>query len=61
MPQKFESIEHAADRLDVSPKTVRRMIAQGRVTGYRIGTKLVRVASDEIDTQLIRPIPTSDG
>jgi hypothetical protein len=31
------------------------MIADGRLTGYRNGTRLVRVDLDEIDEKLMQP------
>ena len=51
--------EAAAEYLNVSDKTVRRLIADGELTGYRIGRKtgrLIRVDLDEIGEKLMRPI-----
>jgi excisionase family DNA binding protein len=39
--RQYESIESAAERLAVNPRTIRRAIADGRITGYRIGTKTI--------------------
>jgi excisionase family DNA binding protein len=62
MPRKYESIDAAAERLGVNPRTIRRRIADGTITGYRIGAKhLIRVAQDEVDEKLLQPIPTVDG
>jgi excisionase family DNA binding protein len=57
---RYERLETAAERLDVHPRTLRRMIARGEITGYRLGSKTLRVDPAEIDAAL-RPIPTVDG
>lgn len=41
----------------LSIKTLRRYIAAGLITGYRVGPKLLQVDLDEID-RIIRPVPT---
>jgi excisionase family DNA binding protein len=62
MPRRYESIEKTAARLDVNPRTIRRRIADGTITGYRMGGgKLLRVDADEVDERLLRPIPTVNG
>ena len=43
-----------------STKTLRRRIADGSLTGYRMGPRLIRVDLDELD-QLLSRIPTSGG
>jgi len=47
----------AADEFSVSVKTVRRRIADGTVTGYRVG-RLIRVDLDELRERLAVAIPT---
>jgi excisionase family DNA binding protein len=37
---------------------VRRMVAKGQVTGYRIGPRLIRFDLEELDA-LMRPIPAT--
>lgn len=54
---KSESINEAAARHGVNPRTIRRRIADGTITGYRFGPRLIRVDPDEVDAAL-RPIPT---
>jgi len=54
----FETIDQAAERHGVHPKTIRRRIADGTITGYRSGPRLIRVDPDEVDAALLRPIPT---
>lgn len=58
--RRFLTIEDAAERLGVNPKTIRRRIADGSLTGYRMGPRLIRVDADELD-RLMQPIPTAVG
>lgn len=53
----FMTLNAAASRFDCSERTIRRMIANGELTGYRVGKRLVRVDAAEVD-QLARVIPT---
>lgn len=53
----FISIESAAKRLDCGARTIRRLIASGDLTGYRVGKRLLRVDAAEVE-KLLRPIPT---
>lgn len=48
----------AADRLGVSTKTIRRMIARGELPAYRVGSKIIRLETADVD-RLLRPIPTA--
>jgi excisionase family DNA binding protein len=53
---RYASLEEAAAYLGgCNPRTVRREIARGRLTGYKLG-RLVRVDLNEVDA-LLRPIP----
>ncbi len=45
---------------DVHPRTLRRYIASGRLTGYRVGPRLLRIDLCELDAML-RPVPTAGG
>jgi excisionase family DNA binding protein len=52
------TIKEAADHLGVSDRTIRLLIADGDLTGYRIGKQIrARIRSDlnEIDEHLMRP------
>jgi excisionase family DNA binding protein len=51
-------IKITSEQYGVSEKTLRRYIAQGKLTGYRLGPRLIRVDLDEVET-LLRPIPTA--
>lgn len=58
--QKRLSVAQSAARLGVSPWTIRRRIADGSLTAYRVGPKLIRVDVAELDA-LLRPIPAAGG
>jgi hypothetical protein len=55
---RLVSLAAGAAFADVSIRTLRRYIAQGRLTGYRIGPRLVKVDLNELE-QLARPIPAA--
>jgi excisionase family DNA binding protein len=56
--RRYPSVAAAAEYADLSPKTIRRYIASGRLTGYRVGPRLVKVDLADLD-QLMRRIPTA--
>ena len=51
--RKLISTPKAAERLNISPNTIRKLIAAGRLTGYKVG-RLVKVDSVEIEAYLDR-------
>lgn len=59
-PLQRASIAAAANALGCSTRTVRRYIESGRLTGYRMGPRLIRVDLAELDV-LLRPIPTAQA
>lgn len=50
--RRYVPQSEAADYLGVNVRTIRQMIADGRLTGYRSGTRLVRVDLNEIDSAM---------
>jgi excisionase family DNA binding protein len=58
MSRRYISIAESAEYLKTSDRTVRRLIADGELTGYFIGRghRMLRVDLDEIDGKLMRPI-----
>ena len=60
-PRSLESIASAARRHGVSPRTIRRRIADGAITAYRSGPRLIRVDPAEVDAALLRIIPTASS
>lgn len=57
-PLRLVSLAAGAAFADVSVRTLRRYIAQGRLTGYRIGPRLVKVDLNELE-HLAEPIPAA--
>lgn len=57
-PAVTESIATAALQLKCSTRTIRRRIADGSLTGYRFGPRLIRVDMEEV-AALLSPIPTA--
>jgi excisionase family DNA binding protein len=55
--EQLVSLNAAAERFDVSVKTLRRRISDGTITGYRLG-RLIRVDLDEVSDQLLVTIPS---
>ena len=53
----YESLAEAAVRTGVSVRTLRRRVAEGRLTAYRCGPRLLRVDTEEVDA-LMKPVPT---
>jgi excisionase family DNA binding protein len=58
--RRLVSLNKAAAYVDTSPRTIRRAIADGRLTGYRFGPRTLRVDLTEIDA-ILRRIPTAGG
>ena len=54
----YESLAEAAARTGVSVRTLRRRVAEGRLTAYRCGPRLLRVDTEEVDA-LMKPVPTT--
>ena len=47
--RRYAKLTEAAEDLGVTDRTIRTMIADGRLTGYRSGTRIVRVDLNELD------------
>lgn len=56
----YVTIAAAAKRWGVSIDTIRRLITAGKVTGYRLNNRIVRVAMAEVDACFM-PIPVGYG
>lgn len=50
--RRYCSINEAADYLGVTERTVRPMIADGRLVGYRMGRRFIRLDLNEIDAAM---------
>lgn len=58
MPEKTRrivSLPEAAKIANVNPRTLRRYIAAGRLAGYRVGPRLVKVDLSDVEA-LLEPI-----
>ncbi|QGF24745.1 excisionase family DNA-binding protein [Raineyella fluvialis] len=55
--RRYATLDQASEYLVCSTRHVRDMIARGEITGYRMGSKSVRVDLNEIDAAL-SVIPT---
>lgn len=53
--RKLVSIAVAAETADVCDKTIRRWISEGRINGYRVGARLIKVDLDELEATF-RPV-----
>jgi excisionase family DNA binding protein len=47
--RRYATIAETAEYLGVTGRTVRQMIADGRLTGYRAGARLVRLDLNQVD------------
>jgi excisionase family DNA binding protein len=50
--RRYVKIAEAAEYLQVTDRTIRQMIADGRLTAYRSGTRLVRLDLNEINAAM---------
>jgi excisionase family DNA binding protein len=55
------SIQEAADTYGLSDRTIRRYIAAGRLTAFRIGPRLIRLDPEQVRAQLIGPVVGGDA
>ena len=50
--RRYVKQSEAAEYLGVTDRTIRQMIADGRLTGYRSGRRIVRIDLNEIDAAM---------
>jgi excisionase family DNA binding protein len=50
--RRWASIQESAEHLGVTTRTIRQMIADGRLRGYRAGGRLVRLDLNEVDAAM---------
>jgi excisionase family DNA binding protein len=56
--RRYESIPDAAARAGVTTRSIRRWIASGDLSAYRIGRRMIRLDADELDRRM-QAIPTA--
>lgn len=59
-PGTLITLSEGGQRLELSEKTLRRYVAAGLLTGYRVGPRDLRLDAAEV-AALARPIPTAAG
>lgn len=47
--RQYETMQAAAKRTQLSVRSIRRYIAEGKLTGYRIGQRTIRLDPAEVD------------
>jgi excisionase family DNA binding protein len=60
LPPELISLQAAAARVDVHVDTIRRQITLGRLTGYKLGERVMRVDPNEV-AGLFRPTRKADA
>ncbi len=53
--RRYATLDQAGEYIGVTSRTIRQMIADGRLTGYRNGPRIVRVDLNEVDDRLMKP------
>jgi len=54
---RYATVKSAAKHWNVSTRTIRRRIAEGKLKAVRVGPRSIRVAVEDLE-QLGEPIPT---
>ena len=57
--RRYGSPAAAAAIYDCDPKTIRRWITSGLITGYRVGGRMVKVDLNEIEAKLVEVMPAA--
>ena len=55
---RFISQQAAADRWGVSVDTIRRLVSSGKLAGYRLNGRVIRVEQTDVD-RCFRLVPTA--
>lgn len=58
-PPELLTVNEAAELIRVHPRTITRFIEDGRLPGYQIGNKIIRIRRCDLETMLIRIAPTA--
>ncbi len=57
-PPRYATLAEAAKYLGSTERFIRNLISSGRLTGYRLGRKFIRINLDELDGTM-EIIPTA--
>lgn len=52
--RQYESLSDAAERTGLSIRTLRRRIAEGELTAYRAGPRVIRLDPNDVDQLMVR-------
>lgn len=52
LPDNLVTIKDAAAQIGVHPRTIRRWITAGRISGWRLGPRMMRVNLSEVLAQI---------
>lgn len=58
--QRYGTVAEAAEYIGASTKFIRSLIARGDLTGYRVGSRSIRVDLRELDSAMT-PIPAANA
>ena len=56
--RRYGDVPAVAEYLGVNPRTVRRLMSDGKLTAYRIGDKLLRLDWAEVEALAVRVDPS---
>lgn len=56
--EKFVSLAQSADYYGMSERSIRRMIAEGKLPAYRVGKRQIRIKVTDLEA-LAAPIPAA--
>jgi len=59
--RRYAKLKEAATYIGVTERTIRQMIADGRICRYRSGSRLVRIDLNELDAAMLRGAPDCLG
>jgi hypothetical protein len=59
--QHLVRLKTCAEQRDISVMSLRRYIAQGKLTAYRLGPKIIMIDLNEFDAVILKRIPTTTG
>ncbi|WP_045821118.1 excisionase family DNA-binding protein [Williamsia herbipolensis] len=52
LPRRYAKPKVAAEYLGVTVRTIENMVADGRLTAYRLGSRVVRIDLNEVDAAM---------
>lgn len=55
---RYVTLQEGAEYLSITEQSLRRYIAEGRIQGYRLGKRALRVDRTDLDSLLI-PVPSA--